>query len=100
MELKKNYMNKKYKTPSDFCPKKNLDNGNDKFNKQLNNNNLTKINYPKSDLRNFEFIPQKYDIIIVSLLSEISQIKLQREKKNKAFIEQIKKLVVYKINKK
>ena len=98
MELKKNYMNQKYKTSSDFYPKKNFDNGNNGFIKQLNN--LTKINYPKADLRNYECNPQKYDIIIHSLLSEISQIKLQREKENKAFIEQIKKLEDYNTNKK
>ena len=98
IELKKNYMNQKYKTSSDFYPKKNLDNLNNEFIKQLNN--LTKINYPKADLRNYECNPQKYDIIIHSLLSEISQIKLQREKENKAFIEQIKKLEDYNTNKK
>ena len=98
MELKKNYMNQKYKTSSDFYPKKNFDNNNNEFIKQLNN--LTKINYPKTDLRNYECNPQKYDIIIHSLLSEISQIKLQREKENKAFIEQIKKLEDYNTNKK
>ena len=98
MELKKNYMNQKYKTSSDFYPKKNFDNENNEFIKQLNN--LTKINYPKADLRNYECNPQKYDIIIHSLLSEISQIKLQREKENKAFIEQIKKLEDYNTNKK
>ena len=98
MELKKNYMNQKYKTSSDFYPKKNFDNGKNEFIKQLNN--LTKINYPKADLRNYECNPQKYDIIIHSLLSEISQIKLQREKENKAFIEQIKKLEDYNTNKK
>ena len=98
LELKKNYMNQKYKTSSDFYPKKNLDNGNNEFIEQLNN--LKKINYPKADLRNYECNPQKYDIIIHSLLSEISQIKLQREKENKAFIEQIKKLEDYNPNKK
>ena len=98
MELKKNYINQKYKTSSDFYPKKNLDNGNNEFIEQLNN--LKKINYPKADLRNYECNPQKYDIIIHSLLSEISQIKLQREKENKAFIEKIKKLEDYNPNKK
>ena len=98
IELKKNYMNQKYKTSSDFYPQKNYDNSNNEFIKQLNN--LTKINYPKADLRNYECNPQKYDIIIHSLLSEISQIKLQREKENKAFIEQIKKLEDYNTNKK
>ena len=98
MELKKNYMNQKYKTSSDFYQKKNLDIGNNEFIEQLNN--LKKINYPKADLRNYECNPQKYDIIIHSLLSEISQIKLQREKENKAFIEQIKKLEDYNTNKK
>ena len=98
MELKKNYINQKYKTSSDFYPKKNFDNNNNEFIKQLNN--LTKINYPKADLRNYECNPQKYDIIIHSLLSEISQIKLQREKENKAFIEQLKKLEDYNTNKK
>jgi len=98
MELKKNYMNQKYKTSSDFYQKKNLDIGNNEFIEQLNN--LKKINYPKADLRNYECNPQKYDIIIHSLLSEISQIKLQREKENKAFIEQIKKLEDYNPNKK
>ena len=91
-------MNQKYKTSSDFYPQKNYDNSNNEFIKQLNN--LTKINYPKADLRNYECNPQKYDIIIHSLLSEISQIKLQREKENKAFIEQIKKLEDYNTNKK
>ena len=86
-ELKKNYMNQKYKTSSNFYPKKNEKN---EFTKQINN--LTKISYPNTNLRNYECNPQKYDIIIHSLLSEISQIKLQREKENKAFEEQIQKL--------
>ena len=100
-ELKKNYMNQKYKTSNNFYPKKNSDNNDNKdyeFLKQLNN--LKKINYPNTNIRNYECNPQKYDIIIHSLLSEISQIKLQREKENKAFIEQIKKLEDYNINKK
>ena len=92
-ELKKNYMNQKYKTSNNFYPKKNSDNNDNKdyeFLKQLNN--LKKINYPNTNIRNYECNPQKYDIIIHSLLSEISQIKLQREKENRAFEEQIKKL--------
>ena len=95
MELKKNYMNQKYKTSSNFYS---LKNDNDEFIKQINN--LTKIKNPKADIRNYECNPQKYDIIIHSLLSEISQIKLQREKENKAFEEQIKKLQDDNISKK
>jgi len=86
-ELKKNYMNQKYKTSSNFYPKKNT---RDEFSQQINN--MAKINYPKTNIRNYECNPQKYDIIIHSLLSEISQIKLQREKENRAFEEQIQKL--------
>ena len=89
-ELRKNYMNQKYKTSNNFYPKKNNDNKDYEFIKQLNN--LTKISYPNTNIRNYECNPQKYDIIIHSLLSEISQIKLQREKENRAFEEQIKKL--------
>ena len=86
-ELKKNYMNQKFKTSSNFYSKKN---DKDDFTKQINY--MTKISYPNTNLRNYECNPQKYDIIIHSLLSEISQIKLQREKENKAFEEQIRKL--------
>ena len=86
-ELKKNYMKQKYKTSSNFYPKKN---DRDEFSQQINN--MAKISYPKTNLRNYECNPQKYDIIIHSLLSEISQIKLQREKENRAFEEQIQKL--------
>ena len=86
-ELKKNYMNQKYKTSSNFYPKKN---NKEEFSQQINN--MVKISYPNTNIRNYECNPQKYDIIIHSLLSEISQIKLQREKENKAFEEQIQKL--------
>ena len=80
-------MKQKYKTSSNFYPKKN---DRDEFSQQINN--MAKISYPKTNLRNYECNPQKYDIIIHSLLSEISQIKLQREKENRAFEEQLKKL--------
>ena len=86
-ELKKNYMNQKYKTSSNFYPKKS---DKDEFSQQIEN--MTKINYPNTNIRNFECNPQKYDIIIHSLLSEISAIKLQREKENKNFEQKIKQL--------
>ena len=86
-ELKKNYVNQKYKTSSNFYPKK-IDK--DDFSQQIKN--MTKINYPNTNIRNYECNPQKYDIIIHSLLSEISAIKLQREKENKNFEQKIKQL--------
>ena len=86
-ELKKNYMNQKYKTSSNFYPKKT---NKDEFSQQIEN--MAKINYPNTNIRNYECNPQKYDIIIHSLLSEISAIKLEREKENKIFEEQLKKL--------
>ena len=78
MELKKNYMNQKYKTSSNFYSK---DNDNDEFIRQINN--LTKIKNPKADIRNYEKKKKKYD-----------------KKENKAFEEQIKKLQDDNISKK
>ena len=59
------------------------------FLKEFNN---LKIEYPETDIRNYECNPQKYDGIIHSLLKEISEIKFQRKKENEQFVEQIKKL--------
>ncbi len=90
-ELKKNYNEQrlKAKTSYNFYNNKNNYN-NDDFSQQIKN--ITKIKCPDTNLKNYECNPQKYDIIIHSLLSEISQIKLQREKENKEFEEQLKKL--------
>ena len=54
--------------------------------------NITKVDYPNADIRKYECNPQKYDAIIHSLLSEISEIKFQRKKENEHFVNEIKRL--------
>ena len=89
-ELKNRYNYLKNKTSYNFYqnyPKQNI---NDDFLKQFKN--ISKIEYPNTDIRKYECNPQKYDAIIHSLLSEISEIKFQRKKENEAFVNQIKRL--------
>ncbi len=91
-ELKNRYNYIKSRTSNNFYPinqhqKEKVDN---EFLKQFKN--ITKIDFPKADIRNYECNPQKYDAIIHSLLSEISEIKFQRKKENEQFVNQIKKL--------
>ena len=90
-ELKNRYNYIKSRTSNNFYPiNHKKEKSNDEFLKLFKN--ITKIDYPKDDIRNYECNPQKYDKIIHSLLSEISEIKFQRKKENEEFINQIKKL--------
>lgn len=89
-ELKNRYNYLKNRTSYNFYrnyPKQNI---NDDFLKQFKN--ISKIEYPNTDIRKYECNPQKYDAIIHSLLSEISEIKFQRKKENEDFVNQIKRL--------
>jgi hypothetical protein len=90
-ELKNRYNYLKSRTSNNFYNSKNpSQNGNEDISKYLKN--ITKIDYPNTDIRNYECNPQKYDKIIHSLLSEISEIKFQRKKENEEFVNQIKRL--------
>ena len=86
-DLKNNYI--KSRTSNNFYQNKANPN-NMEFLNQIKN--LSKIDYPEADIRKYECNPQKYDGIIHSLLKEISQIKLQRERENEEFVNKIKKL--------
>ena len=89
-DLKNNYI--KSRTSNNFyLNKANPNNINNiEFLNQIKN--LSKIEYPETDIRKYECNPQKYDGIIHSLLKEISQIKLQRERENEEFVNKIKRL--------
>ena len=89
-DLKNNYI--KSRTSNNFyLNKANPNNINNiEFLNQIKN--LSKIDYPETDIRKYECNPQKYDGIIHSLLKEISQIKLQRERENEEFVNKIKQL--------
>ena len=89
-DLKNNYI--KSRTSNNFyLNKANPNNINNiEFLNQIKN--LSKIEYPETDIRKYECNPQKYDGIIHSLLKEISQIKLQRERENEEFVNKIKQL--------
>ena len=93
-DLKNRYNYLKYKTSNYFYPDsdKQSEKGKikDDFLKQFKN--LSKIDYPQEDIRNYECNPQKYDGIIHALLNEISEIKYQRKKENDEFVNQIKRL--------
>ena len=86
-DLKNNYI--KSRTSNNFYQNKANPN-NMEFLNQIKS--LSKIDYPETDIRKYECNPQKYDGIIHSLLKEISQIKLQRERENEEFVNKIKKL--------
>ena len=85
--LKNRYNYIKYRTSNNFY---NNNSNNEEISKYLKN--ISKIEYPNTDIRNYECNPQKYDAIIHSLLSEISEIKFQRKKENEEFVNQIKRL--------
>jgi hypothetical protein len=91
-ELKNRYNYIKSRTSNNFYH--NNPNQKEKINNEFINQfkNISKIEYPNTDIRNYECNPQKYDAIIHSLLREISEIKLQRKKENEQFVNQIKQL--------
>ena len=90
-ELKNRYNYIKSRTSNNFYPKHDEQSEKSK-NDFIKEFDKLKIEYPQTDIRNYECNPQKYDNIIHSLLKEISEIKIQRKKENEHFVNQIKKL--------
>lgn len=93
-ELKSRYNYIKSRTSNNFYSiNKNQKEGtNYEFLKNFKN--ISKVDFPNTDIRRYECNPQNYDAIIHSLLSEISDIKFQRKQENEQFINQIRKLQI------
>ena len=91
-ELKNRHNYIKSRTSNNFYPinQSKKEKNDDEFLKLFKN--ITKVDYPNADIRKYECNPQKYDAIIHSLLSEISEIKFQRKKENEHFVNEIKRL--------
>ena len=91
-ELKNRHNYIKSRTSNNFYPinQRQKEKNDDEFLKLFKN--ITKVDYPNADIRKYECNPQKYDEIIHSLLSEISEIKFQRKKENEKFVNEIKRL--------
>ena len=91
-ELKNRHNYIKSRTSNNFYPinQRQKEKNDDEFLRLFKN--ITKVDYPNADIRKYECNPQKYDAIIHSLLSEISEIKFQRKKENEHFVNEIKRL--------